>query len=80
MNPEQMSKLINSVGFPIVMCIALFYVNYYMMERQSQIISEFKDAMYANILATEKRNARAEYIIERIETLDSKLEECINEL
>lgn len=73
MDSEKIAQLINSVGFPIVMCGALFYTNMYVMNQQSVLLTEFKEAINLSIKATEKRNERAEYTINKIDQLDAKI-------
>lgn len=73
MNTEKITQMINGVGFPIVMCGALFYTNLYIMNQQSVLLNEFKEALNLNIRATEKRNERAEYTINKLEQLDAKI-------
>lgn len=73
MDSEKITQLINGVGFPIVMCGALFYTNMYVMNQQSVLLTEFKEALNLSIRATEKRNERSEYVITKIEQLDAKI-------
>lgn len=73
MDSEKIAQMINSVGFPIVMCGALFYTNMYVMNQQSVLLTEFKEALNLSIRATEKRNERAEYAINKIDQLDAKI-------
>lgn len=73
MDIDNIIKIINGVGFPIVMCLALFYTNTYMLNQQGELLNEFKDAVNSNVIAYEARTNRAEYIISRIENIDNRL-------
>lgn len=41
-------KLINGVGFPIVVCIALFWTQQTSMTQQTALLSEFKSTIQNN--------------------------------
>lgn len=73
MDADKLIRLINGVGFPVVMCLALYYTNTYLMSQQLELLQEFKEAMQLNIIETKQRTDRAEYIIRRIEQIDAKL-------
>ena len=73
MDIDKLVKMINGVGFPVVMCIALYYTNTYMMSQQTQLLQDFKYAMNLSIEETRKKGDRAEYAIKKIESIDAKL-------
>ena len=41
-------ELINSVGFPIGMCIALFWFCSNTLKRQQELLDQFKDTIHDN--------------------------------
>lgn len=45
---ETIIKLINGVGFPIVVCIALFWSNQQQVTQQQALLSEFKNTIQNN--------------------------------
>ena len=57
---SEISTLISTLGFPIVMCIALFWFCYHLVEKMSTVISEnttvvlelktMIESMYNNVL------------------------------
>lgn len=51
---ESLIKLINGVGFPIVVCIALFWSNQTSVNAQQVLLTEFKETIRNN---TEALNA-----------------------
>ena len=46
-------ELINSVGFPIAMCIALFYMNNGALKTQQQTLTEIQKVVKSNTTALE---------------------------
>lgn len=47
-------KLINGVGFPIVVCIALFWTQQTSMNQQTAVLEEFKSTIQNNTEALNK--------------------------
>lgn len=45
---ETIIKLINGVGFPIVVCVALFWSQQTSMTQQTAVLSEFKTVLQNN--------------------------------
>ena len=45
---ESLIKLINGVGFPIVVCIALFWSNQTSVNAQQVLLAEFKETIRNN--------------------------------
>ena len=45
---ESLIKLINGVGFPIVVCIALFWSNQTSVNAQQVLLTEFKETIRNN--------------------------------
>lgn len=45
---EALIKLINGVGFPIVVCIALFWSNQTSVNAQQVLLTEFKETIRNN--------------------------------
>lgn len=45
---SELVELINSVGFPIAMCIALFWMNNGSLKTQQQTLSEIKNVIASN--------------------------------
>ena len=43
-----LTELINGVGFPIAVCIALFWSNHKNSENQAKILREYKDVLQQN--------------------------------
>ena len=41
-------ELINSVGFPIGMCVALFWFSQNTLKRQQELLDQFKDTIRDN--------------------------------
>jgi len=41
-------EIINNLGFPIAVCIALFWLYREMLKNQTQLLSEFKDTIRDN--------------------------------
>lgn len=73
MDTDKIIRIINGVGFPVVMCLALYYTNTYLMSQQIQLLQEFKEAMQLNLLESKQRTDRAEYVIKRIDQIDAKI-------
>lgn len=48
---NEIVSVINGVGFPIACCIALFWFNREMLNNQSKMMQEFKDAIHQNTCA-----------------------------
>lgn len=48
------TEFINGVGFPIAVCIALFWSNHKNSENQAKILNEFKEILHANTIALER--------------------------
>lgn len=48
MEVNMLVELINSVGFPIGMCIALFWFCYNTLKRQQELLNHFKDTIRDN--------------------------------
>ena len=51
MELEVIKELINSVGFPIVVCGALFWSNHNTTKRYDEILLKFRDTIDNNTLA-----------------------------
>lgn len=51
---DNVIKLINGVGFPIVVSMALFWFNIQSLDNQSQLIAEFDSTMKGNRILLEK--------------------------
>lgn len=51
-NLENVIALINGVGFPIAMCIALFWLNNFTLKAQQQALNELRDSIQNNTNAT----------------------------
>lgn len=45
---ETLIKLINGVGFPIVVCIALFWSNQTSLQQNQLLLNEFKNTIHNN--------------------------------
>lgn len=56
---ENVITLINGVGFPIAMCVALFWFNQFTLRAQQQALAELKESINNNTNAT---NALAQSI------------------
>ena len=56
---ENVIALINGVGFPIAMCVALFWFNQFTLRAQQQALTELKESINNNTNAT---NALAQSI------------------
>lgn len=54
METAYFSELINSVGFPIAVCVALFYQNYKLQESYNKTFNEFKEVINHNSKSIEK--------------------------
>jgi FtsZ-binding cell division protein ZapB len=50
---NEVVELINSVGFPIAMCIALFYMNNGALKTQQQTLTEIQQVVKGNTAALE---------------------------
>lgn len=50
---NEIVELINSVGFPIAMCIALFYMNNGALKTQQQTLTEIQQVVKTNTAALE---------------------------
>lgn len=48
---NEIVELINSVGFPIAMCIALFYMNNGALKTQQQTLTEIQQVVKTNTAA-----------------------------
>lgn len=48
MEPNTIVEIINSVGFPIVACAALFWMNINSLKQQRLILHEMQQAVNAN--------------------------------
>lgn len=44
----ELMELINVLGFPIAVCIALFYINREMMLQQQKLLTEFQNTVRDN--------------------------------
>lgn len=51
MDAETLTQLINGVGFPIVACGALFWLNVNVMRQQRQTLAAIEDALSSNTKA-----------------------------
>lgn len=49
---ENIIALINGVGFPIAMCVALFWLNNFTLKAQQQALNELRDSIQNNTNAT----------------------------
>jgi len=47
-NLNHIVELINGVGFPIAVCIALFWLNKASIEKQTLLLSELKEIIRSN--------------------------------
>ena len=45
---EELKKFINGVGFPIVVCIILFYSHQQLVEKQSEVLITMQQAILDN--------------------------------
>lgn len=50
---NEIVELINGVGFPIAMCIALFYMNNGALKTQQQTLTEIQQVVKTNTAALE---------------------------
>lgn len=51
-------ELVNNVGFPFAICIALFWTNHENTKHQRKLMAEFKDAICANTTALQQLSER----------------------
>lgn len=51
-NLENIIGLINGVGFPIAMCVALFYLNNFTLKAQQKALNELQVSIQNNTNAT----------------------------
>lgn len=51
-NLQTIIDLVNGVGFPIAMCIALFWLNNFTLKAQQQSLLELKSSIQDNTNAT----------------------------
>lgn len=51
-NLQTVIELVNGVGFPIAMCVALFWLNNFTLKAQQQALVELKASIQANTTAT----------------------------
>lgn len=49
---ENVIALINGVGFPIAMCVALFWFNQFTLKAQQKALEELKESIQNNTNAT----------------------------
>ena len=59
---EELKTFINGVGFPIVVCLILFYFNLQLAEKQNQVLASMNKAILEN---------SKEIIINRQSTLEN---------
>lgn len=52
MSLDSIITLINGVGFPIAMCVALFWFNQFTLKAQAQALNELKESINNNTNAT----------------------------
>ena len=45
---KEFKEFINGVGFPIVVCLILFYFNLQLAEKQNQVLSNMNNAILEN--------------------------------
>lgn len=48
------NELVNGVGFPIAVCIALFWSNHKASETQAKILREYRETLHQNTIALNK--------------------------
>lgn len=60
MNVESFIKLVNGVGFPIVMSIALFWSNQTSTEANQVLMKEFNETIRSNTDALHKLSSKIE--------------------
>jgi len=73
---DNVIRLINGVGFPIVVSGALFWFNIQSLENQTEMLTEFQRTMTTNIhllnelnTETSKRNGMAETVIAQMDNI-----------
>jgi len=47
-------EMVETLGFPIAVCVALFWSNREMVKYYGQIITEFRNTLHENTIAMEK--------------------------
>ena len=45
---DEIKKFINGVGFPIVVCLILFYFNLQIFEKQNEVLSNINNTILTN--------------------------------
>ena len=45
---DEVKSFINGVGFPIVVCLILFYFNLQLAEKQNEVLANMNNAILAN--------------------------------
>lgn len=58
MDAETLTQLINGVGFPIVACGALFWLNVNVMRQQRQTLAAIEGALSSNTKAITELSAK----------------------
>lgn len=53
-NIDNMIKIINGVGFPIVMCLVLVWMHNNTIEAQQRILDEFENTLQNNTIVLNK--------------------------
>lgn len=75
-------RLVNGVGFPIVVSMALFYFNIESLQNQTEMLAKFQTSMTTNVELLDKlnketsnRNGMAERVIAQVEDIRLSMNE-----
>ena len=71
---EIIVELINTLGFPIAVCIALFWMNREMMKSYQLLLTEFKDIIRDNTEVMKTNNEAMKNNNDKILTLINTIE------
>ena len=62
----ELMELINVLGFPIAVCIALFYINREMMLQQQKLLTEFQNTVRDNTEMMRDNNELTKILIREL--------------
>ena len=70
-------ELINVLGFPIAVCIALFYINREMIQQQQKLLTEFQNTIRDNTEIMRDTNELTKILIRELNMAKQVLKDDI---
>ena len=69
---DEFVLIVNSLGFPIAVCIGLFWFNQQILKTQSNLLTEFKEILRDNTKAMRDNHELTKILISEIEFIKEK--------